>query len=132
MVAVWKNVRNLAMLFGLSFFIMNDNQQQKGKSFSGRFVWRMCLLLLFGLINTAFYDGDILVTYAILGMLLIPCSYLPTKVVWCIVGFLAIQFVEVYSCLQVGRLMLTIFGLFKVIGKFVFFDIIDYLLDLCE
>ncbi len=88
-----------AMLFGLSFFIMNDNQQQKGKSFSGRFAWRMCLLLLFGLINTAFYDGDILVTYAILGMLLIPCSYLPTKVVWCIVGFLAIQPVEVYSLL---------------------------------
>ncbi len=24
-----------AMLFGLSFFIMNDNQQQKGRSFSG-------------------------------------------------------------------------------------------------
>ncbi len=33
-----------AMLFGLSFFIMNDNQQQKGRSFSGRFAWRMCLL----------------------------------------------------------------------------------------
>ena len=32
-----------AMLFGLSFFIMNDNQQQKGKNFSGRFAWRMCL-----------------------------------------------------------------------------------------
>ena len=30
-----------AMLFGLSFFIMNDNQQQKGKNFSGRFAWRM-------------------------------------------------------------------------------------------
>jgi len=26
-----------AMLFGLSFFIMNDNQQQKGRSFSGRY-----------------------------------------------------------------------------------------------
>ena len=35
-----------AMLFGLSFFIMNDNQQQKDRSFSGRFAWRMCLLLI--------------------------------------------------------------------------------------
>ena len=29
-----------ALLFGLSFFIMNDNQQQKGRCFSGRFAWR--------------------------------------------------------------------------------------------
>ena len=53
-----------AMLFGLSFFIMNDNQQQKGKCFSGRFAWRMCLLFLFGVVNVAFYDGDILMLYA--------------------------------------------------------------------
>ena len=29
-----------AMLFGLSFFIMNDNQQQKGKCFSGRYIFK--------------------------------------------------------------------------------------------
>ena len=57
-----------AMLFGLSFFIMNDNQQQQGKSFSGRFAWRMCLLFMFGIINVAFYDGDILMLYACYGM----------------------------------------------------------------
>ena len=45
-----------AMLFGLSFFIMNDNQQQKGKNFSLRFAWRMCLLFGFGIINVAFYE----------------------------------------------------------------------------
>ena len=56
-----------AMLFGLSFFIMNDNQQQKGRSFSCRFAWRMCLLFVFGLINVAFYDGDILMLYACYG-----------------------------------------------------------------
>ena len=43
-----------AMLFGLSFFIMNDNQQQKGKNFSLRFAWRMCLLFMFGIINVTF------------------------------------------------------------------------------
>ena len=43
-----------AMLFGLSFFIMNDNQQQKHRNFSCRFAWRMCLLFLFGLVNVAF------------------------------------------------------------------------------
>ena len=37
-----------AVLFGLSFFIMRDNQEQKGKDFSLRFAWRMVLLFLFG------------------------------------------------------------------------------------
>ena len=90
-----------AMLFGLSFFIMNDNQQQKGKCFSGRFAWRMCLLFMFGVINVAFYDGDILMLYACYGLLLIPISYLPSKAVWCIIGLLAIQPVELY-CLLTG------------------------------
>ena len=90
-----------AMLFGLSFFIMNDNQQQKGKSFSGRFAWRMCLLFLFGIINMAFYDGDILMLYACYGLLLIPISYLPSKWVWCIIAVLAIQPVELF-CLLTG------------------------------
>ena len=88
-----------AMLFGLSFFIMNDNQQQKGRSFSGRFAWRMCLLFMFGIINVAFYDGDILMLYACYGLLLIPISYLPSKAVWCIIGLLAIQPVELYTLL---------------------------------
>ena len=79
-----------AMLFGLSFFIMNDNQQQKGRNFSGRFAWRMCLLFLFGVVNVAFYDGDILMMYALYGLLLIPISYLPSGVVWGIIGLLAI------------------------------------------
>ena len=90
-----------AMLFGLSFFIMNDNQQQKGKCFSGRFAWRMCLLFLFGVVNVTFYDGDILMLYACYGLLLIPISYLPSKAVWCIIALLAIQPVELF-CLLTG------------------------------
>ena len=89
-----------AMLFGLSFFIMNDNQQQKGRSFSGRFAWRMCLLFMFGIINVAFYDGDILMLYACYGLLLIPISYLSSKWVWCIIALLAIQPVELFCLLS--------------------------------
>ena len=88
-----------AMLFGLSFFIMNDNQQQKGRSFSGRFAWRMCLLFMFGFVNVAFYDGDILMLYAVYGLLLIPVSYLPSRAVWCIIGLLAIQPIELFCLL---------------------------------
>ena len=93
-----------AMLFGLSFFIMNDNQQQKGHNFSGRFAWRMCLLFIFGIINVAFYDGDILMLYACYGLLLIPISYLPSRAVWCIIILLAIQPVELF-CLLTGTTM---------------------------
>lgn len=88
-----------AMLFGLSFFIMNDNEQQKGRGFSGRFAWRMCLLFMFGLINVAFFDGDILMLYAVYGLLLIPVSFLPSRAVWCIIGLLAIQPVELFCLL---------------------------------
>ena len=93
-----------AMLFGLSFFIMNDNQQQKCKNFSGRFSWRMCLLFILGLINVAFYDGDILMLYAIYGLLLIPISVLPSRVVWLAILLLAIQPVELCFLLK-GRTM---------------------------
>ena len=105
-----------AMLFGLSFFIMNDNQQQKGRSFAGRFAWRMCLLFVFGLINVAFYDGDILMLYAVYGLLLIPVSYLPSRAVWCIIVLLAIQPVELY-CLLTGTEMdnTTLFELYDYI-----------------
>ena len=89
-----------AMLFGLSFFIMNDNQQQMGRSFSGRFAWRMFLLLCFGMVNMALYDGDILMVYAFVGLILIPISYLPSKAVWVIIALLAIQPVEIYRLLS--------------------------------
>lgn len=89
-----------AMLFGLSFFIMNDNQQQKHRNFSGRFAWRMCLLFVIGLVNVAFYDGDILMLYAVYGLLLIPISYLPSQVVWCLIALLAIQPVELFCLLS--------------------------------
>ena len=38
-----------SMLFGLSFFIQHDNQAQAGVDFRPRFLWRMVLLMLFGL-----------------------------------------------------------------------------------
>lgn len=85
-----------ALLFGLSFFIMNDNQQKKGKSFLGRFAWRMILLMGFGILNTVFYDGDILFTYAYLGLFLIPISLLPNKWAVALTVFLACQPLDIF------------------------------------
>ena len=68
--------------------------------FSGRFAWRMFLLAMLGIVNTAFFDGDILFSYAIYGLVLIPLSYLPTKWLWWVVAFLFIQPVEIYSLIS--------------------------------
>ncbi len=86
-----------ALLFGLSFFIMRDNQEQKGRDFSLRFAWRMVLLFGFGILNLVFYNGDILTFYALLGLLMIPAGYLSTPVLWGVTIFLLIQPVEIYS-----------------------------------
>jgi len=88
-----------ALMFGLSFFIQNDNQIQKGKNFTWRFWWRMVLLLIFGLLNTFFYSGDILVSYAIFGMLMPLFSRLNTKTVAFIAIFLLIQPIEIFQIL---------------------------------
>ena len=89
-----------ALLFGLSFFIMRDNQEQKGKDFSLRFFWRMVLLFGFGILNLVFYNGDILTFYALMGLLMIPAGYLSTPVLWTITIFLLMQPIEIYSLIS--------------------------------
>ena len=60
-----------SLLFGFSFFIQYNNQVRKGKDFRLRFLWRLCLLFVIGCFNGAFFPGDILVLYAIIGVVLI-------------------------------------------------------------
>lgn len=59
-----------SLLFGFSFFIQYNNQAKKGKDFRLRFLWRLFLLFLIGCFNGAFFPGDILVLYAIVGVIL--------------------------------------------------------------
>lgn len=74
-----KSYSIFALLFGLTFFIQSHNQKKKGKKFNGRFAWRMLLLFGFGLLNSLFFQGDILTIYAVLGLFLIPFSYLNNR-----------------------------------------------------
>ena len=83
-----------ALIFGFSFYIQNDNQNKKGNDFRLRFFWRMMLLLVFGFINTAFYQGDILTMYAVLGLVLILVCNLSNKTVLIIALFLMLQPME--------------------------------------
>lgn len=83
-----------ALLFGLSFFIQHDNQAQKGSDFRPRFAWRMVLLILLGLFDLLFYNGDILVVYAVCGLLIIPLIRASDKVIWFFIGLMLLQPVE--------------------------------------
>ena len=84
-----------AMLFGLSFFIQHDNQAQKGIDFRPRFVWRMILLMMFGLFDLLFYNGDILFVYAVCGLFVIPFIRASDKVILLAASFLLLQPVEI-------------------------------------
>ena len=59
-----------ALLFGFSFYIQDNNQQRRGKDFHLRFIWRMVLLFIIGQFNAAFFTGEILTMYAMLGLIL--------------------------------------------------------------
>lgn len=90
-----KSYAIFALLFGVTFFIQSSNQEAIGKDFRARFAWRLVLLLIFGLVNSAFFEGDILSIYAILGFCLIPVSKFNNKVVFWISLILLLQPFEI-------------------------------------
>lgn len=66
-----------SFLFGLSFFLQMDSKA--GSAFGWRFLWRITILLVFGLVHHLHYRGDILTIYAMLGVGLLPANKLPDK-----------------------------------------------------
>ena len=70
-VVMGRFINIFAFLFGMSLFIQIDTAAKKGIDFRGRFVWRMILLMLFGLLCHSFYNVEIISTYALFGLLLL-------------------------------------------------------------
>jgi uncharacterized protein len=66
-----KSYAIFALMFGLSFFIIMDNQERKGINFSCRFGWRLILLLALGSLHTLLYLGDILSVLGVIGLSLL-------------------------------------------------------------
>ncbi len=95
-----KSYAIFALLFGLTFFIQSNNYAKKGNDFRARFAWRLLLLLGFGVINSAFYEGDILSIYAIIGIGLIPFAKLNNKVVFISALILMAQPYELYKLID--------------------------------
>lgn len=83
-----------ALLFGLTYFIQSNNQEKRGNDFRGRFAWRMVLLLGFGLVNSAFYQGDILTIYALIAFFIIPFAKFSNRTMLALAILLMAQPVE--------------------------------------
>lgn len=86
-----KAYATFSLLFGFSFYIQFSNARKKGIDFRGRFAWRMFLLFLFSQFHALFYNGDILLLYAVVGLVLIPVCKLSDKNVLVISVFLLLQ-----------------------------------------
>lgn len=71
-----------ALMFGLSFFIIMDNQARKGVNFSYRFMWRLLVLLAIGYIHTLLYLGDILSVLGVIGLSLLFVKKLENRWLW--------------------------------------------------
>jgi uncharacterized protein len=84
-----KALSAFSFLFGLSFTLMLENIRRRGDRFSTLYLRRLAFLAGFGLINAAlFYWGDILTTYAVLGLMLILASRLSQRAALVLSGLL--------------------------------------------
>jgi uncharacterized protein len=86
-----KSYAIFSLLFGVTFFMQDHARAQRGEDFRARFAWRLVLLFGFGIVNSMFYDGDILTFYAVMGLLLIPVARLGDAAVCAIACLLMLQ-----------------------------------------
>lgn len=80
-----------SLLFGFSFFIQMRNARRRGCDFRVRFAWRMVLLFAFSQLHALFYNGDILLLYAVCGLVLIPASSWSDRTVLIVASLLMLQ-----------------------------------------
>lgn len=97
--AVWflmagKAFSAFSLLFGFSFYVQSRNAEMRGIPFRGRFVWRMVLLALFSQLHSLFYNGDILLLYAVMGLFLVSVSRLSTRTLLILASILILQPIE--------------------------------------
>lgn len=89
-----------SLLFGLSCYIQHHNAEKRGEDFRMRFAWRMLLLFAWGMLDLVFFNGDILCTYAALGLLLIPMIKASNKVLYTIAFILFLQPIELFYIIR--------------------------------
>jgi uncharacterized protein len=80
-----------SLLFGFTFFLQDERCRREGRDFRLRFVWRMVLLFIFGNLNAAFFPGEVLVLFSIVGLSLPLVARLSDKWVLAIAVVLLLQ-----------------------------------------
>ncbi len=84
-----------ALLFGFTFYIQCTNQQKLGKDFGYRFLWRLVLLVGFATLNALFYPaGDVLLLFAVVGLVLFIARNWSDKAVLALAIFFLLQPME--------------------------------------
>ncbi len=86
-----KAYATFSLLFGFSFYIQMRNARRLGHDFRLRFAWRLLLLAGFAQLHALFYNGDILLFYAVCGLILIPASSWSNRTVLIVAGVLLLQ-----------------------------------------
>ena len=80
-----------ALLFGLSFYVIMENQRRKGFNFTRRFCWRLTLLAILGAMHGLLYSGDILQVLAVAGFILVWVQRWSPAGILCLAALMLLQ-----------------------------------------
>lgn len=89
-----------ALLFGFSFFVQDNNRRVRGNDFRLRFCWRLVLLFIIGNFNAAFFTGEVLVLYSLMGFILPLTCWMKDKWVFLLGCVLLIQPLPLYYVIR--------------------------------
>ncbi len=93
-----KSFALLALCFGVSFFIIMDRAAKRGIDFTVRFLWRLALLGLIGIIHGLWYRGDVLEVLALMGVFLVPFYRLKSNALLIALGvFFLLQPLQIFQ-----------------------------------
>ncbi len=71
-----------SFLFGLSFYLQLSRAESRGVDFRVPYIWRLIILMVFGFLHRLFYSGDILMIFAVMGLILVPLYKISTRWLW--------------------------------------------------
>lgn len=89
----YRSMATFSLLFGLGLAMQSDKARADGSSFGTFLLRRQGALLLIGVLHVLlFWNGDVLMTYAIIGLVLMPLLKAPRKVLAFCSAFLFIAY----------------------------------------
>lgn len=98
-----KSYTIFALLFGFTFIVQQRNREAKGSDFSGRFAWRLFILMFFATLNAAFFPGgDVLMLFAVMGFVMIPLRRMSQKALILTALIFLIQPIELLECFNIN------------------------------